>query len=117
MSTTTRCRSMAPLDSCQVCSHTEDLHTSFAEPSTNARRTKRKQTFSVWHLAFRTSDLLEVEGSVRTARQGSAVKDAEDRKIDRVVSELGRYGAVVGALQETKWFGDEMYKVGESAWS
>ncbi len=69
----------------------------------------------IWHL--RTSDLLEVEGSVRTARQGSEVKDAEDRKIDQVESELGRYGAVVGALQETKWFGDEMYKVGESAWS
>ena len=39
------------------------------------------------------------------------MRDIEDRKIDQVVSELNRYGIVVAALQETKWFGDEVYCV------
>ena len=33
----------------------------------------------------------------------------EDRKVDQVVCELSRYEVVVGALQETKWFGCEVY--------
>ena len=36
------------------------------------------------------------------------------RKIDQVVSKLGRYSVVVAALQETKWFRNEVYKVGKS---
>ena len=36
------------------------------------------------------------------------------RKIDQVVSKLGRYSVVVAALQETKWFWNEVYKVGNS---
>ncbi len=41
---------MPPLDSCQVRSQMEDLHTSCtcAEPSINARRTKRKQGMARW---------------------------------------------------------------------
>ena len=30
------------------------------------------------------------------------------------MSELSRYGVVVAALQETKWFGDEVYRVDDS---
>ena len=55
-----------------------------------------------------------MEGSVRTARQGSDVMDAEDKKIDQVMSELHRYGVVVATLQETKWFGDEVNRVDDS---
>ena len=33
------------------------------------------------------------------------------RKIDQIVFELTRYGVSVGALQETKWFGDAVYEV------
>ena len=34
--------------------------------------------------------------------------------VDQVLSELDRYGVVVAGLQETKWFGSKIYKVGKS---
>ena len=47
----TVCRLMAPLNSCQVGSFTEDLHTSEGKTSkSRAHRTKRKK-LSVWQLA------------------------------------------------------------------
>ena len=57
--------------------------------------------------------MLDAEGSVETARQGTDARKAEDRKVDLVVRELGRYGVKVAALQETKWFGRAVYQVGE----
>ena len=42
------------------------------------------------------------------------MENAEDRGVDRVVSELQRYGVAVAGLQDTKWFGAEAYRVGES---
>ena len=51
--------------------------------------------------------LLDTTGSIETARQRCDLSDAEDRKIDQVV-------VTVAALQETKWFGSEVYKVGEN---
>ena len=46
---------------------------------------------------------------VRTFGDGSVV---DERKVDQVLSELDRYGVVVAGLQETKWFGSKVYKVG-----
>ena len=57
--------------------------------------------------------LLDSEGPIETARQRSEVDRVEDRKIDLVVRELGRYGVKVAALQETKWFGNAVYRVGD----
>ena len=57
--------------------------------------------------------LVDCEGPVETARQ-SATAEGEDRRIDLVIRELGRYQVVAAGLQETKWFGNAMYKVGES---
>ena len=51
---------------------------------------------------------------MQTARQGREVVNAEDRRIDQVVNELTRYNIDIAALQETKWFGEEAYKVGKS---
>ena len=56
---------------------------------------------------------MDVEGSIATARRRD-VSVVDERKIDQVVSELERYRVVVAGLQETKWFGNEVYKVGES---
>ena len=53
-----------------------------------------------------------MEGSVETAKHGGDVSVMDERKIDHIVSELGRYRVVVAALQETKWFGSEVYRVG-----
>ena len=58
--------------------------------------------------------LLDVEGSIETARQGTEVGNSEDRRFDQVVNVLEKHEVVVAALQETKWFGSEVYMVGES---
>ena len=58
--------------------------------------------------------LLNVEGSIETARQGTEVGNSEDRRINQVVSAIEKYEVVVGAMQDTKWFGSEVYMVGES---
>ena len=57
---------------------------------------------------------MDVDGSIETARRGCDVSVVDERKIDQVVSELDRYRVVVAGLQETKWFGSEVYNVGES---
>ena len=58
--------------------------------------------------------MLDAEGSAETARQGMDARNAEDSKVDLVVRQLGRYGVKVAPLQETKWFGRAVYRVGES---
>jgi len=55
-----------------------------------------------------------MDGYIETARRSGDVSVVDERKIDQVVSELDKYGVVVGALQETKWFGCEVYRVGGS---
>ena len=56
-----------------------------------------------------------MDGSLETARhRGDLHEVADERKIDQVVDELGRYEVDIAALQETKWFGEAEYKVGDS---
>ena len=107
---------MAPLSSCQVCPPAEVLQASRVGPSKNALRTKQRHKSLVWNLAsWNVRTLLDVEGSLETARSRAEIGIAEDRRIDQVVGELGRYGVVVAGLQETKWFGWEgVYGVGGS---
>ena len=40
------------------------------------------------------------------------MNETEDRRIDLVLRELGRYGIKVAALQETKCFGNAEYQIG-----
>ncbi len=35
----------------------------------------------------------------------------DERKVDQVVGELSKYKVEVAAVQETKWFGNEVYEV------
>ena len=51
---------------------------------------------------------------METARQCTETGQLDDRRIDQVVNKLERYRLSVAALQETSWFNDAMYKVGES---
>ena len=113
MSTSTGCRSMAPLNAtCQATSPPEDLQPS-EDDQPFAQRTKLKRS-SVWYLtSWNVRSLLDTTGSIETARQ-RCESDAEDRKIDQVVDVLDDYHVTVAALQETKWFGKEVYKVRES---
>jgi len=101
---------MAPLGSRQDCSPAEALHPSQGEPSLGAHRASQKWYVASWNV--RT--LLDVEGSIETARGFGDGSVVDERKLDQVLSELDRYGVVVAGLQETKWFGSNIYKVGKS---
>ena len=58
---------------------------------------------------------MENEGSVETARTSSEINEPGDRGIkDLVIRELDCYSIKVAALQETKWFGSNIYKIGNS---
>ena len=55
------------------------------------------------------------EGPIETARQGPDCRQlSEDRRIDLVVRELTRYDISIALLQETKWFGSDVYLVDNS---
>ena len=106
-------RRMVSLGSCQVCSPQMGLQPTESEPPFTAHRHKQKA--AVWSLAlWNVRSLVDVEGPVQTARQRKEVANAKKRRIDQVVGELNRYKIDVAALQETKWFGDAAYRVGDS---
>ena len=95
---------MAPPGSSQVCSPAEVLHPSQGEPLIGADRASQMRGFSVWFVAlWNVRTLVDVEGSVETARHDCDASVMDERKTDQVVSELDRYHVVVAALQETKW--------------
>ena len=105
---------MAPLNACRNCPPVEDLHTSRGIPSC-AHRARQSRMSSVWYLeSWNVRTLLDAEGSIETARQGREVEVVDERKIDQVVGGMCRYKIDVEALQETKWFGCEVHKVGHS---
>ena len=56
--------------------------------------------------------MVDTEGPVEIISQQS--QRGEDCKIDKIVFELIRYGVSLEALQETKWFGDNVYEVNGS---
>lgn len=99
----------------QECSPAEDLHPSQDDTSQGALRASRVRRSDVWFLAsWNVRTLLDVDGPIETARQGSEVDVVDERKIDQVVGELVKYKVDVAGLQETKWFGSGVYKVAES---
>ena len=103
---------MAPLRSPLVCPPAESLRGSRANDS--AFRAKSGACVDWYAGTWNVRSLLDNEGSIETARQGSERDGNEDRRIDLVLRELGRYGIKVAALQETKWFGNAEYHVGRS---
>ena len=106
---------MVSLGSCQVCSPQMGLQPTESELSFTALRVRHKRKMAAWSLAtWNVRSLVDGEGSVQTARQRKEEANAEKRRIDQVVSELNRYKIDVAALQETKWFGDETYRVGNN---
>ena len=107
---------MTSLSSYQGCSPAEALHTSQGEPSYGAHRASSGRKLSVWHMeSWNVRTLVDIDGTIETARGGLGdVSVPDERKVDQVLSELDRYHVVVAALQETKWFGCEVYRVGES---
>ena len=69
--------------------------------------------FASWNVR----SLVNVSGPVQTdyVRRGAAAsKDVDDGRINVVVSELKRLGIEVAGVQETHWFGQDVYSVGNS---
>ena len=64
--------------------------------------------FGTWNVRSMVDTAGCVEVASRHAGRG------EDCKVDLVISEQARYVIVVGSLQETKWFGNEVYEVADS---
>ena len=64
-------------------------------------------TASTWNV----HSMVDTEGPIEIASNQHLHHRGEDRKVDQIVLELMNYGVSVGALQETKWFGDNVYEV------
>ena len=58
--------------------------------------------------------MVDTKGTLEVASQRTYGQRGEERKIDLIVDELRRYNVRVAALQETKWFGSEVYQVNRS---
>ena len=102
---------MVPLGTYQGCSPAEDL-----QPSQGRKRSSAQRARSICcnFGTLNVRSMVDTEGPVEVANQRADGQRGEDRKVDQIVCELERYDIVVGALQETKWFGCEVYKVNGS---
>ena len=99
---------MVPLDSCQAQSPAENLQNSQGRNQHTAHRANKGKTAmrkarNVWRAGtWNVRSMVDTEGPIEVASQWN--ERGEDRKVDLVVGKLARYGVVIGALQETKWF-------------
>ena len=109
---------MAPLDSCQAQSPAKNLQNSQGRNQHTAHRANKGKTVmrkarNVWRAGtWNVRSMVGTEGPIEVASQRNV--RGEDSKVDLVVSELARYDVVIGALQETKWFGCGAYQVSNS---
>ena len=103
---------MAPLNTYQVCSPAEDLQTSQGSDQQIAHRARKARNVVLKVETWNVRSMVGTEGPIEVASQSA--ERGEDRKVDQVVCKLSRYGVMVGALQETKWFGNEVYEVSDS---
>ena len=111
-------RTMVPLDSCQAQSPAENLQNTQGRNQHTAHRANKGKTAmrkarNVWRAGtWNVRSMVDTEGPIEVASQWN--ERGEDRKVDLVVGKLARYGVVIGALQETKWFGCGAYQVSNS---
>ena len=112
---------MASLGSHRVCHTAEVLQTS-QDKNQFAHRSKKRKTLSwqmgtwrmgTWQMGtWNVRSMVDTEGPIEVASRCG--QRGEDRKVDLIEMELKRYDMKVAALQETKWFGSEVYQVGGS---
>jgi len=70
------------------------------------KRAVSNLTICSWNIRF----LLEISGDIRISRRNSPPSSSiVDRKLDLLVGELQRYGISVEGVQETKWFGSDVW--------
>ena len=100
---------MVSLNICQSCAPAEVLQASqgvYHQKSAHRAKTA-VLTASTWNVR----SMVDTEGPIEIASNQHSHRRGEDRKVDQIVLELMNYGVSVGALQETKWFGDNVYEV------
>ena len=98
-----------------TCTPAEDLHTSQGSlPHHSAHRARGKQFGYLKLGTWNVRSMVDTEGSVDIASCRQDRRRGEQRKVDLVVEKINRYNAKVVGLKETKWFGNEMYKVGNA---
>ena len=103
--------SIASLGWSLACAPVEKLRNSQELQIVHRMKVKKRQQ-SVWFFAtWNVRSLVDIKGSVETARQSTETHQAEDRRIDQVIRELKRYQVSVAALQETKWSGNALYHI------
>ena len=103
---------MASLGIRHSCAPAEVLRASQGgfHPKSAQRAKTAVLTASTWNVR----SMVDTEGPVEVSSQTSNNQRGETRKVDQIVFELTRYGVSVGALQETKWFGDAVYEMNGS---
>ena len=100
---------MVPLDSCQARSPAENLQNSQGRNQPTAHRANKGKTAmmkarNIWRAGtWNMRSMVDMEGPIEVASQRN--ERGEDKKVDLVV---------IGALQETKWFGCGTHKVSDS---
>ena len=101
---------MASLSARQARTPAEDLHTSQGNNHPSAQRRQLK-SFK-WRIgSWNVRSMVDTEGSVAIASKRQDTQRGEDRKVDLIVREMKRYKVKVVGLQETKWFGCDVYDV------
>ena len=79
---------------------------------------KKKKKF-LFAATWNVRSLVESSGNIRVCRAARfAVSNGGggvDRKLDLLVDELGKYRVDVTGLQETKWFGSDVWHAGKQA--
>ena len=108
------CVLMASLRACQARTPAEDLHPSQGTCHRAQRaRSRRSQT---WRLGtWNVRSMEDTEGPIEIASRRQDKRRDEDRKVDWIVRELKWYNMKVAGLQETKWFGNDVYNVSGAA--
>ena len=104
---------MASLSSCQGFHPAKVLQPSHGEISNDAHRASQMRGNCAWHMAsWNVRTLVDVDGPIEIARRFNCdVSVIDEGRIEQVISELNRYQANVAALQETKWFGLDAYRI------
>ena len=103
------CHLMASLNICQSCASAKVLQAS--QGVYHQKSTQRAKTVVLTASTWNVHSMVDTEGPIEIASQQHSNQRGEDRKIDQIVLELINYGVSVGALQETKWFGDNVHEV------
>ena len=81
-----------------------------ADGKTKRRNSRKKLFFATWNVR----SLVENSGDARICRSRPQQTNPTivDRKLDLLMEELARYNVSVAGIQETKWFGRDVWTAG-----